>query len=80
MHHVGEQLTLLWNINKEQYKCPCMLQYSVGNAGDLDVKPTALFVAIGESLVGRPAHKVDLSVVSNRFKLLKNKIFTCSYN
>ena len=50
-----------------------MLQYSVGNAGDLDVKPTALFVAVGESLIGRPAQQVDLCVVSNGFELTKNK-------
>ena len=54
-----------------------MLQYSIGNVGDLDVKPTALFIVIGQSLIGGPAQQVDLSVVSNGSKLTKNKVFTC---
>ena len=54
-----------------------MLQYSIGNVGDLDVKPTALFIVIGQSLIGGPAKQVDLSVVSDGLKLTKNNIFTC---
>ena len=54
-----------------------MLQHTIGNTGDVDVKPTAFFIVVRQCLICGPAQEVNFCVVGYGAELMENKVFTC---